>query len=289
MRKALLIGINYQNQPDISLEGCIGDVINMGNMLIDAYDYKIDDIVVLRDDTSDPTKNPTKKNIIAEFERLIENSADLEEIWFHYSGHGSLLKDIANKHLRNSEDTEMKNIIIPSDYVENGVIDDIELVALIQRIECRTIMIFDCCHSGTVCDLPWSFEYKSPTDFNMTKSNNIVFSNNSVYLYSGSKDSQTSMDTYNEYQKKKVGAFTTSFIKCLRESRHNASVLRLYRDICLDLEKNGFKQTPVFSSTNPSPNFVITKPHLSAKINLPIGYRQTKTSIVKNMTMMLHR
>ena len=289
MKKALLIGINYINLPDISLKGCFDDVLNMRNVLIDAYDYRSKDIIMLRDDDTDPTKLPTKKNIEAMFEQLAESSSDLEELWIHYSGHGTLIKDKNNIFARDNNVANTDNLIVPMDFDDNGFIRDIDLLAIIQKIQCRAILIFDCCHSGTICDLPWSFLYQSPTSCLIEKSHVTVMPNNNVYVFSSSKDSQTSADAYNAIDRQMAGAFTTSFITCLRNSHHNIPLLNLYRDVCIDLAQRGFQQTPVFSSSNPSPTYVIAKPSMSAKVNLPIGYAKTKTSILKSMNHMLGR
>ena len=89
MKKALLIGINYKSIPSISLNGCIDDTINMRNMLIDAYGYDNSNIVMLRDDNPNLFIPPTKNNIMQQLQRLALQSSNLEEIWIHYSGHGS--------------------------------------------------------------------------------------------------------------------------------------------------------------------------------------------------------
>lgn len=287
MKKALLIGINYINSPDISLEGCFDDVLNMRNVLIDAYDYRSTDIITLRDDDSDPAKLPTKKNIVSMFEYLAESSSDLEELWIHYSGHGTQIKNLKNNFIRDDNVSKTDDVLVPMDYNDNGFISDLDLLAMIQKIQCRAIFIFDCCHSGTICDLPWSFQYQSPTSCLVKKSSVSIMSNNNIYVFSSSKDNQTSADTYNAIDRQMAGAFTTSFITCLRNSHHNIPLLNLYRDVCIDLAQHGFKQTPIFSSSNPSPSYVIAKPSISAKINLPIGYAKTKTSILKNMNVML--
>lgn len=289
MKKALLIGINYINSPDISLEGCFDDVLNVRNVLIDAYDYRSADIITLRDDDTDPTKLPTKKNIVSMFEYLAESSIDLEELWFHYSGHGTQIKNTKNNFIRDDNVSKTDDVLVPMDYDDNGFISDMDLLAMIQKIQCRAIFIFDCCHSGTICDLPWSFQYQSPTSCLVKKSSVSIMSNNNIYVFSSSKDNQTSADTYNAIDREMAGAFTTSFIACLRNSHHNIPLLNLYRDVCIDLAQRGFKQTPIFSSSNPSPSYVIAKPSVSAKINLPIGYAKTKTSILKSMNHMLGR
>lgn len=289
MKKALLIGINYINSPDISLEGCFDDVLNMRNVLIDAYDYRSTDIITLRDDDTDPAKLPTKKNIVSMFEYLAESSSDLEELWIHYSGHGTQIKNLKNNFIRDDNVSKTDDVLVPMDYNDNGFISDLDLLAMIQKIQCRAIFIFDCCHSGTICDLPWSFQYQSPTSCLVKKSSVSIMSNNNIYVFSSSKDNQTSADTYNAIDRQMAGAFTTSFITCLRNSHHNIPLLNLYRDVCIDLAQRGFQQTPIFSSSNPSPSYVIAKPSVSAKINLPIGYAKTKTSILKSMNHMLGR
>ena len=64
MKKALCVGINYYNTPSNKLNGCIDDVINIKNVLIDAYGYSTQNITVLRDDiVNNPTYLPTRANI----------------------------------------------------------------------------------------------------------------------------------------------------------------------------------------------------------------------------------
>ena len=87
MKFALLIGSNYRNIPNARLYGCINDIINIKNMLIDAYDYINSNIIMLRDDK--PNLLPTRANIINNLTNVINESANYEELWIHYSGHGS--------------------------------------------------------------------------------------------------------------------------------------------------------------------------------------------------------
>jgi len=63
-KKALLIGIDYFNDTNSQLQGCINDIINMRGMLIDAYNYLPSNIVMLRDDSNYPTMQPTRINIL---------------------------------------------------------------------------------------------------------------------------------------------------------------------------------------------------------------------------------
>ena len=254
MKKAILIGIDYIANPEHLLKGCINDIIVIRNMLIDAYDYDASDIIIMRDDSGD-FMSPTRTNILHQLELLFSQSENLEEIWFHYSGHGSQLQ---------SQNREMKQIIIPCNYQEEGVIQDTELLQLIQQIvtPCRAIMVFDCCHSGTICDMPWTFEYTNTnymeTHTLVTHTNPIEMSNPNIYVFSGCRDNQKSSDSINTLDQS-IGAFSNAFVESLRASRHNISVMDLYKNACIFLLKNGYSQNPVLSSSTKTPSYVIMK------------------------------
>jgi hypothetical protein len=252
-RKALLIGIDYIDIPEIKLNGCIDDILNMRNMLVDAFDYHIDDITMLRDDDAD--NMPTRDNIMKYLNALVIGSDKFEEIWVHYSGHGSQIPD-----KKTFKPSGLDDILVPIDYSTNGFIADIELLEIIKDIKCRAIFIFDCCHSGTICDLQWSFEYISPSKYTRTKIDNIIIDNPNIYVLSSCKDNQTSQDIYSDKFKQSVGAFSLTFLERLRNANHNIPIMLLYRDICYYMKKWGYTQTPILSSSNSEPNFVFYKP-----------------------------
>ena len=127
-KKALLIGINYLDSPTNALNGCINDVINMRNMLIDAYGYESSNITVLREDTDN---KPTRANIINNLTSIVAQSAKLKELWIHYTGHGSQLIETAG-----DETDKLDEIIVPLDYVQNGVITDDVIFNIIKNSKC---------------------------------------------------------------------------------------------------------------------------------------------------------
>jgi hypothetical protein len=254
MKKALLIGINYTSTPDVQLNGCIDDVVNMRNTLIDAYDYESANITLLRDDELRAAYQPTRDNIINNLKSLVAQSGNLSELWIHYSGHGSQIRDT-----NRDETSGYDSMIIPSDFQVKGFILDDELLSIIQTIKCKSILMFDSCNSGTVCDLPWSFEYKNTGAYVKTKNNHVVIQNPNIYMLSGCKDNQTSADAYNNDAQQYVGAFTNALITSLRMNRHNVPFLLLYRDVCNYLKSNGFSQIPIMSSTTQTPNHIFTR------------------------------
>ena len=243
MKKALLIGIDYIDVSGISLKGCINDTINMRNMLIDAYDYDSENIVMLRDDDAVKFPSPTYYNIYDYLLGLALESSSLEEIWLHYSGHGSQIQN-QNCDLKKENHVEA---IVPVDYLKEGCIVDCDLYDIIRRIKCTAILTFDCCHSGTICDMPYTSQYDKGI-FVSTRINKLMINNKNIFVISGCRDDETSADTTN-IMDQRTGAFTNALCECLRKSHHNTSILSLHKDICIYLEQNGYSQQPILSST----------------------------------------
>jgi hypothetical protein len=249
---AVLIGIDYYAYPDIQLRGSINDTVNMRNMLIDAYGYDPANIIMLRDDMPGGSSKPTASNITSTLNKVVVQSANLQELWIHYSGHGSQINDNNNVGF-NSTRNKVDDVLVPCDYRTGGYITDLFLLNLIKNIKCRAVLLFDCCHSGTVCDLPWTIMYNSPTSFSRIAINQQVLANPNIVMFSGCKDSQTSADTYSALEAQGVGAFTDAFLECLRKNGHNVSFMILYRDICSYLAANGYTQVPLLSSSTSMP------------------------------------
>ena len=84
-RKALLIGINYFGQRG-QLRGCINDVRNMSTYLVENFNYKREDMVLLTDDQQNPMSQPTKQNILRAMHWLVKDARPNDSLFFHYSG-----------------------------------------------------------------------------------------------------------------------------------------------------------------------------------------------------------
>jgi hypothetical protein len=279
MKKALLIGINYYDISNITLNGCINDIININNMLIDAYDYAIDNITILRDHQSNPNYYPTRKNILNLLTKLINESSTLDEVWIHYSGHGSR---VPGKYRDTNQDDGYDEVLVPIDYETEGFIIDEDLFNIIKNTKCRTIIIIDCCHSATMFDLPWSFEYDiNSQELNKIKNNMEVLNNKQVFMFSGCKDKQTSSDIFNRETEQYSGAFTNAFMYCLRKKRHNVSYLQLYKDIFNYLIDKGYSQRPVFSCSSENPEGVLLRSGVSVEpLNIRSIIRQNMRTLI---------
>ena len=246
VKKALFVGINYYATPLSRLNGCIDDIVNMRGLLIDAYGYDTSNMILLRDDTTDPSFLPTKLNILNALNDLVSNSVHYSEFWFHYSGHGAQLPNSGKD-----------SIIIPSDYLDAGVIPDHELYAIFKNAKCRCFLLFDSCNSGNIVELPWKYEYQSASsEIIKTNLNNLhILDNTEIYLFAGCKSNQTCGDIFSADQAEYVGVFTDAFMTCLRQNKHEVDLLKLYTDICIYLDEKKMIQIPIFASSMEDPSY----------------------------------
>jgi hypothetical protein len=264
VKKALLIGCNYTNVAGATLHGCINDVVNMKANLIANYGYTENDIVVLRDDSTNSAFLPTARNIVGYLVALINISSSCSEIWIHYSGHGSRIRDT-----HRDEVSGYDSVIVPMDFQTVGVITDDLLYAVVKNSKCLTYMLFDSCNSGTVCDLIWSFEWVRGNQFTRTQNNKLAITNQKIYMISGCKDTQTSADVYNGVTY--YGACTDAFLAALKKNKYSAPILQVYKDTCTILAQESFSQKPILSSSSSNPTGAFSKAVLSKSLFLTTG------------------
>ena len=151
-QRAVLIGINYKGQKG-QLSGCHNDVLNVAQYLKEVQGFKEKNITILMDD--DMHKPPTKSAIISAYKRLVKQSKEGDVVFCHYSGHGGRLPDD-----NGDENDGYDETLIPLDFQKCGQIRDDDLLKiLIHPMPANVTMtcLMDCCHSGTVLDLPYRF------------------------------------------------------------------------------------------------------------------------------------
>jgi len=150
IKRAVMIGINYIGQEGC-LSGCHNDVCNMKAYLIDVLGFKDENIVVLMDDGQHIP--PTKSNILLSLLTLCKKSKVGDAAYFHYSGHGGRIKD------ENGDESDgYDETLVPVDFAQAGQIKDDELYHLLVGAMPRNTSltcVMDCCHSGSVLDLPY--------------------------------------------------------------------------------------------------------------------------------------
>jgi len=262
IKKALLVGINkYDPALGSDLRGCVNDVENMHAMLTDIFGFNPDNIRVLTDFRA------TKKGILERLDWLVSDLSAGDELVFHYSGHGSQVRD------RNGDELDdgMDEILCPTDLDWNNPLIDDDLAAIFKKVPHGVFlsMICDSCHSGSMTkglnnpvkkmkvkdviprylDPPFDIRARvigrnlkvkviGAKQDKSTPQNHI--------LISGCMDNQTSADAYigDKYQ----GAFTWAFTKVVK-TNPNITFKTAHTQVVDKLAK-GFSQIPVLSGAD---------------------------------------
>ena len=267
-RTALLVGINYLNT-DNELNGCYNDVVNVAQYLRTVLGYVAPGAISIITDgnrnrvgTASPLP-PTRQNIIAGMTALVAGMVAGDEAVFHFSGHGSLVRDT-----NGDEATGLDSCLCPIDYDASsasggGVVTDDEIrTLLVDRVPrgARLYVILDCCHNGSGCDIRYKYEdfsvlvrppsASAPTPLWRTQQR--AFTNpkytdtaGEVFMISGSRDEQTSADAYinNAY----AGALTYAVFAILRANHASIrtySWSALLRDVRHFMRVNKYTQIP---------------------------------------------
>lgn len=244
VKRAILIGINYALNATVNtLGGCINDAMAIRGVLMDTYQYKHENISVLRDDNAVGYVKPTRENIINSIRNAVNLCQDEDELWIHYSGHGDYVDDNNKDEVDNRDEG-----IVSSDFDNDTVkmILDDELKPLLNEVKGTVMITQDCCNSGTGWDLPFKYTKQSDNTYERTVEG-PMFSHtttDNIYMLSGSRDDQLAVETSN------LGAFTNAFIESLRLRNHNVTFTQLEDDINKYLEGQDYEQRTVFTSGN---------------------------------------
>jgi hypothetical protein len=224
IKKALLVGINiYKPELDANLRGCVNDVETMRKLLIDNFKFLSENIRVLIDERA------TKQGILDRLKWLLGGAKEGDELVFHYSGHGSQVRDRNGDEL----DDQLDEILCPHDLDWDDPLTDDHLANLFKQLPkgVHLTMLCDSCHSGSISKSMSEIYRNSsksitaPFDIRSRSYNKILPKNKMGkkdkgtqrhVLMSGCKDNQTSADAYidGKYQ----GAFTWALTKTIREN-----------------------------------------------------------------------
>jgi len=289
--KALLFGLDYQNTSH-ALSGCINDVYLAENFLTQFIGVNKSNISSMTDVTE---IKPTRENMLSAMNSAIDSvnkNNNLKTLWIHYSGHGTRTWD---------RDGDENKLVDDSSYgkdealctLDNKLILDDELNKMFSKLNAdkNLVCVFDCCHSGTLMDLPYRYCYNK--NANIKDNQNCQIKCKAILL-SGAKDTEYGSDAYELSEVYScTGAFTTSFLKKCKES-DALTIDSIMEESDKYLKNNGFTQTPQVSANfklNTSSIFLKSKKYLQNMKNLSkyrryvkildYWYRITKRSVYK--------
>lgn len=244
---ALLIGINkYPNLPErFQLKGCVNDVEMMKQLLIEKFQFDLQNIHVLTDEKA------TRQNIINKFEDfLIQNASEDGQVVFFHSGHGARMTD-----LNGDESDGYDETIVTFDSRDwekkiKDITDD-ELRTLLGKLtkKCKNVtIILDCCHSGSGIRGEFAIPKQIPAlklDQPVIKTEQIIKDGPAGFLPSDPNYVLISACKDNEfaYEYEGHGVLTSTFNRIVRKYPKAT-----YREI---MYKVGEKVTFVFHTQHP--------------------------------------
>lgn len=234
-RRALCICCSYPGT-QWALPGCVPDQEAMVKTLI-RNSYAV---TFLADHTPawgqpKPSAPSNRRNILAELEALCRwlHAAPGRQGWVSYSGHGTQTAD------RGGDEADgLDEAMVPCDFKMAGLLTDDKLRTTIRFGEGSSLMFFfDCCHSGTILDLPYTLRHTlSGPEYPIETEAGAVF------CISASKDDQSA------YETAEGGVCTRAFLGAYTPSVSPAATLRLMRRYA---ERKGMPQTIMMASNRP--------------------------------------
>ncbi|RNF00747.1 metacaspase [Trypanosoma rangeli] len=256
MCRALFIGINYYGTR-AELSGCCNDVKQVLATL-QKKRFPIDEMCILVDEEDFPgaTGLPTRSNIVRYMAWLVKDAKAGDVLFMHFSGHGTQTRALQDS------DESFDQCIAPLDFERYGcILDDDIFKILLGRLPAgvRFTVVFDCCHSGTMLDLPYTFmgsrSLRSGVTGHMQRIRRGNTCEGDVLMISGCADEQTSADVTNTatlgMSTAGAGGAATQCLTYVILKEGNLSyhdMLIATRDM---LRKKRFTQVPQLSASKP--------------------------------------
>ncbi|KAI3815367.1 hypothetical protein L1987_15033 [Smallanthus sonchifolius] len=218
-KRAVLCGVTYKGHRK-TLPGSINNVRFMHHLLL-KRGFPHASIHVLTEDESDPTRIPTRYNMLVALKWLTDGSQSGDSLVFYYAGHGSQMPD-----LNGDEKDGRDEALCPVDYSVSGRILDDEVNAILvaplpHGVKLHSIM--DTCCSGTILDLSflcrvdWRGYYNWEDQHPSHAYQYGGTSGGKAICISACDDHQKSADT-TAFTGNAVGALTYSFIQAVEST-----------------------------------------------------------------------
>ncbi|CAE6427397.1 unnamed protein product [Rhizoctonia solani] len=281
-RRALIIALEYRGSGQkwndsactpMHMEGPYSDGEDVYHLLLQ-QGYQEEDIIFMTDEPSTPARlQPTCRNIKYQLAQLVAGANPGDRFFLYYAGHGTQVEDT-----NGDEFDGWDEAIIPTDwattynYCDEGlIIDDYLKEVCVDTLPkgAHLTAVFDCCHAGTIMDLPYEHS---------TKENGLKFKLNGLTgLFSRRLPSRyrsvdgrvlcisACEDSQRAYGRTR-GLLTEAFTRCIRKSakvyrlanatfRFNLTLKQLYEYILChgrpDPERDGrcYTQDPMLATT----------------------------------------
>lgn len=260
-KRALLVGINkYVTRPGSNLRGCCNDVVSIRDILLRIFGFKAEDVRVVTDERA------TKAAIMKRLRWLITTSTAGDNLYFHFSGHGSTIRDRSGDELSDGLD----ELLCPTDinFDTTAILDD-ELSYLLSALPKGVSLdvSLDACHSGTstrgglfalpeiIATVSTARFLAPPLDIQLRVDETLTLPVTKLALprennmdsmrhclFAGCTDAQTSADAC--IRGGYAGAFSFTLCEVLRATQGKITRAELIAKVQDGVKARGFFQTP---------------------------------------------
>ncbi len=226
----IVIGCNYSGTK-YQLEGCLNDAMDFANTVVSLADQSQLSVTLKLLLDKGGQSFPSKSTIINVLTSTINqtNSGIYDGFIFYYAGHGFQYQD------RNSDEKDYNDeSILCADL--KPLIDD-ELFVIISNLNRgkQASFIFDCCHSGSILDLP-----KVPIGGGSSHSGRMGVPAKIACISACSESGKS-------IEKKGRGLFTSSFCRLLRKRGLTSKITPILNVVKTYLENNNTNMTVTVS------------------------------------------
>lgn len=223
---AVCAGVNYKGSA-YQLNGCEVDAANIGRWLGNAGFAVKTLTATIAETREDRTLFPTLRNIIAAI-KAVAADPSVTQFVFYYAGHGAQMRDLTGEEADGLDEflvcqSERGPSFIPAN--TDYFLDD-DLVKLLQaQFRGRDIdvtLVFDACHSGTVCDFGYELAKGGNSWRRDPKARGLIANPGDKYRMisiSAASDSECALETAGG------GNMTNKFLNLLRAGRTSIQAL----------------------------------------------------------------
>ena len=267
-KKALIIGLEYPGSSQ-ELDGCYSDALLIKRTIMNknVYGFNEDDIIILEDRTERNREKylGSRNNIIKTFKNIIDSEPDF--FFFYSACHGIRSYDrngdenpigINSKNIKYYNGSGKDSCIVTSEKNGTDQIRDDEFKIIMNQFKSTTniLTILDCCHSGTMLDLPYINLIKKSNRSNKFKNKYYCIPSKfkankiepNIICISGARDKQY---TY-ESMKNGVSHGHFTYSMCNFMQKYELNKISIKNFVLLVTNKlNNVKQIPVITSSYP--------------------------------------
>jgi len=189
---------------------------------------------------------------------LVHGAQPDDSLFCYFSGHALQMKDVTGLELDGQSESMCAIDYLGGEQWQDrsantpGLIVDTEMHRLMVQplpARCRLTVIYDCCHSGTLLNLPYIYnsrgalkEFSHPNTREMLRR---LSSHADVISLSASKDHQEAAET------PLGGALSRAFLDCMKPYRNNITCKELIGSVREYMKRRRYPQQPQLSSSHP--------------------------------------